>query len=108
MKIDVNAMDKYLPFYVSAIVGATMATCEAAALGRILTDEEVEEMADEVAGGTYKFMRGYKTALTAQGETISDDEYNSLYQNIFDSVFNNAWAMITRATEEIKQRTVKK
>ena len=105
MKIETAAIDKFLPFYVSGIVKATMTTCEAAALGRDLTEEEIEEAAEEVASGTYKFMRGYKTALTAQGETISDDEYNELYQGIFDSVFNNAWAMIQRATEEMKQRT---
>lgn len=104
MKIEVTAIDKFLPFYVSGIVKATMTTCEAAALGREITAEEVEEAAEEVANGTYKFMRGYKTALTAQGETISDDEYNELYQGIFDSVFVNAWTMIQRATEEMKQR----
>lgn len=107
MKIDINALDKYLPFYVSAIVGATMATCEAAALGRELTAEEVEEKAEEVANGTYNFMRGYKTALAAMGKTITAEEYNSLYQNIFDSVFNNAWAMIQRATEEMRERNNK-
>lgn len=105
MKIETAAIDKYLPFYVSAIVKATMTTCEAAALGRDITAEEVEEAAEEVANGTYNFMRGYKTTLKAQGETISDDEYNELYQGIFDSVFNNAWAMISRATEEMRKRT---
>lgn len=105
MKIDTTAINKFLPFYVSAIVGATMATCEAAALGRSLTAEEVEEEAEKVANGTYKFMRGYKTALKKSGGTISDEEYNDLYQLIFDEVFNNAWAMIQRATEEAKERT---
>lgn len=104
MKIETAEINKFLPFYVSAIVKATMTTCEAAALGRELTAEEVEEAAEEVANGTYNFMRGYKTALVAMGKTITAEEYNSLYQNIFDSVFNNAWAMIQRATEEMRER----
>lgn len=105
MKIDINAINKYLPFYVSAIVGATMKTCEAAALGRGLTAGEVAEMADEVARGSLDFMRGYKDELMAQGEAISDEEFNRLRQDIYDGVFNNAWAMIQGATEELKKRT---
>ena len=107
MKIETAAINKFLPFYVSAIVKATMTTCEAAALGRELTAEEVEEAAEEVANGTYKFMRGYKTALKENGGTISNEEYNDLYQLIFDEVFNNAWALIQRATEEMRERNNK-
>lgn len=105
MKIDINALDKYLPFYVSAIVGATMATCEAAALGRELTAEEIEETADRVANATYYFMRGYKTALKEAGGSISEEAYTSLYNQIYESVFNNAWALIQHAVDEMKRNT---
>lgn len=103
MKIDIRAIDEFLPFYVPAIVAATMATCEACALHRQLTAEEVEELAEQVGEATYWFMRKYKTLLTRNGASISDDEYNELYQGIYERIFLNASTMIDRATKEVKK-----
>ena len=104
MKIDIRAINEFLPLYVPAIVTATMATCEACALGRQLTPAEIDELSEKIAEKTYLFMREYATQLKANGADISDDEYNEMYQDIYESIFVNASLMIERAAEEMKKR----
>lgn len=104
MKIDTAALSDYLPFYVPAIVAATMATCEAAALKRELTPDEIQEAAERVAAATCDFMRSYKTLLKRNGEDIGEDEYIELHQRIYNNVFSNAWALIQRANGELREK----
>ena len=104
MKIDIAKLEEFIPVFVPLIVDAAMSTCEAAALCRPLTEKEIHEIADKVASGTIEYVTDVVNELNKMGAEISDNTASEIAEKAYHRVFENAWVLIQKVTEEIKNR----
>lgn len=103
MEIDISQLEEFLPVFVPSIVEATMATCEASALLRELSEAEVIELTEKVSAEAITYIEKTAERLKTQGAQISDALASKMAKSLYDRIFENAWALIQRAEEEMKK-----
>lgn len=103
MEIDISLLEEFLPVFVPSIVEATMATCEASALLRELSEAEVIELTEKVSAEAITYIEKTAERLKTQGAQISDALASKMAKSLYDRIFENAWALIQRAEEEMKK-----
>lgn len=104
MRIDFSNITEFLPVFVPAIVTATLASCEAGALQRELTDSELNQIMNGVAAAVTEYMDKFAAKMRRQGTPLSKDKYNIILKEIQSSIYENAWALIQLVNEELKKR----
>lgn len=101
MKIDIEDLERFLPIFVPAIVTATLSTLEAATLGRFLTNAEIDEIAVAVKDACRRYAVQTAKRIEDQGGSMPYEEYIDTIEEMNTRIFENAWTLIQRVTDEI-------
>lgn len=94
-------MAEYLSVFVPAVVSLTMATCEAGALLRELSDSEINEIMLKLDKATERYMEKYQRRMMAKGTTLSKADFAAVKDRIQMTIYENAWLLIQQVTEEL-------
>ncbi len=101
MKIDIEDFERFLPIFVPAVVTVALSTLEAATLGRSLTRTESNEIAVVVKDACRRYAVQTAKRIENQGGSMPYEEYIDTIEEMNTRIFENAWTLIQRVTDEI-------
>ncbi len=94
--------------FIPSIVTAAMTTIEAAALGREVSDQELDQLMDNVADAINDFLVKYYQRLREYDLQLSTTELKNISLSLQTRIYENAWSVIQLVTGELKQRCTEK